>query len=136
MNANFSWRSPWSICDPIQVRPRDDLWTLGMISAPRSVRTVEGSLRELRQAGFARAVHVFEEPETEVQAGPQVHVHTNPRRLGLWPNWRQAASRLLEWSDTPFVLLCEDDISKALQVRDLPVEALHFRLEIRSANAR
>ncbi|HEY8503348.1 MAG TPA: hypothetical protein VIL46_02120, partial [Gemmataceae bacterium] len=35
---------------------------------------------------------------------------TNPERLGLWPNWRQAAERLLELSPAPFLLLCEDDI--------------------------
>ena len=84
---------------------------IAMISAPRTTRLVEQSLAELRRGGFTQSIHVFEEPGTDVSPAAGVIVHTHRRRRGLWPNWLSAAGFLLAETDSPFLLVCEDDIA-------------------------
>ena len=81
-----------------------------MISAPRSMRTVERTLAELRRGGFLGVIHVFQEPGTGIVPAPGVVVHTNSRRLGMWHNWRQAAEYLRHNATGDFLLVCEDDL--------------------------
>lgn len=83
---------------------------IAVISAPRPQRTVETTLKELRRAGFSQTIHVFEEPETNVASAPGIMIHTNATRLGLWPNWQSAAYFLLQTTNEPFLLICEDDL--------------------------
>src|SRR5262245_56367129 len=79
----------------VRVRPRRRLLAVGMVTAPRHVRTVEQSLAELRRAGFAQRVHVFQEPRTNLVARAGLRIKTHRRRLGLWRNWRYAARWML-----------------------------------------
>ncbi len=104
------------------VTPRPDCLAIAMLTAPRPVRTVDRSLTELRRAGFTQPIRVFAEPDTEVTPAPDVSVTVNPRRLGMWANWRQAAEWLLNHSSAPFLLICEDDIRLS---RDASLALLH-----------
>jgi hypothetical protein len=79
-------------------------------SAPRPVSTVECTLAELRRAGFDQTIHVFAEPETELREQLGVVLTRNHRRLGIWGNWRSAAACLLDNTDAPFLLICQDDL--------------------------
>jgi hypothetical protein len=94
----------------IRVRPRPRRLAIGMVTAPRHVRTVEQSLAELRRAGFRQTIHLFEEPRTRVARRRGVAIKTHRRRMGLWRNWRYAARWMLAHTTAPFILLCEDDI--------------------------
>lgn len=84
---------------------------IAMISAPRKTRLVENSLQQLRRGGFAQTIHVFEEPGTEVAPADGIIVHTHRERQGLWPNWLSAAHFLLDETESPYLLVCEDDIA-------------------------
>jgi Glycosyltransferase sugar-binding region containing DXD motif len=95
---------------PVAVVPKSGLLSIAMITAPRPARTVERSLTELRRAGFLQTIHVFEEPETDVAPRDGIVVETNPARRGLWGNWLHAARSMGRRTDSPFVLICEDDI--------------------------
>jgi hypothetical protein len=95
---------------PVAVVPRPELLSLAMITAPRPARTVDRSLSELRRAGFPQTINVFEEPQTDVEPLDGIVVETNPERRGLWGNWLHAARSMALRTDTPFVLICEDDI--------------------------
>ncbi|MBC8875611.1 MAG: glycosyltransferase [Planctomycetes bacterium] len=110
---------------PLPVAAQPDAWAIGMVSAPRPERTVENSLAELRRAGFSETIHLFEEPGTHTASMPGVLVHTNTRRRGVWHNWRDAAGFLLEHTDAPFLLVCEDDIELTADA----ALALHFALQ-------
>jgi hypothetical protein len=101
--------SQW-LQDRVWVTPRADVVAIAMISAPRPVRTVDRSLRELRNAGFSQPVCVFAEPGTDVAPAPGISVLANSERLGIWGNWKQAAEWLLEHSPAPFLMICEDDL--------------------------
>lgn len=119
---------------PVLVRPRPELFSLGMITAPRATPVVEESVRQLRLGGFEQSLHLFAEPESPWQAAKGVSVHRHPARLGSWGNFRFAAEYLLEQSQVPFLLLCEDDIllshdaALGLQhaVETLPTENLGY----------
>lgn len=94
----------------VTVEPRPELLSVGVITAPRPLSTLPQTLAELRRAGFPQPVRVFAEPGAPVPADPSLVVCRNATRLGLWGNWRAAAHHLLAETDTPFVLLCEDDV--------------------------
>lgn len=103
---------------------------IAMITAPRPRPTVGDSIAQLRRAGFAQTVRLFAEPDAPALDLPNVQVRRNARRLGLWPNWLNAATNLWAGSaaSTTHFLLCEDDIllcrgaADALQraARELP----------------
>jgi hypothetical protein len=105
-NANSASRLPAATA--VEVRP--EMLSIAMISAPRPVATVDLSLAELRRGGFSQSVTVFEEPETHVAQLDGVRVVTAERRLGMWRNWQRAARTMLAETDSPFILLCEDDL--------------------------
>jgi hypothetical protein len=94
----------------IRPLPGSDQLAIAMIGAPRPRPTIRRTLREMRRAGFTQPIYVFEEPGTRTQRRPGVVIHTNPRRLRMWQNWLQAARFLLEGTDAPYLLLCEDDL--------------------------
>jgi hypothetical protein len=89
---------------------RPAMLAIAMITAPRSVRTVDASLAAVRRGGFSQTIDIFAEPGVELAPQRDVKVHVNPTRLGAWRNWRQAAQRLLGNTTTPFLMICEDDI--------------------------
>jgi hypothetical protein len=100
----------------IVVDSRPTSLAMAMVTAPRSRPTLAHSLETIRSAGFTTEVHVFAEPGcTAEQWDSSIAVvpHFNPRRLGAWENWRQAATFLLEHSQAEFLVLCEDDIGLA-----------------------
>jgi GT2 family glycosyltransferase len=109
--ANPSELGPYpTLPAPVAVAADPGLLAVAMITAPRPVPTAERSLFELRRAGFGQTAHVFEEPGTDLPLRPGVRLFANSHRLGAWGNWRRAAESLLELSDAPFLLVCEDDI--------------------------
>ncbi|MDX1948720.1 MAG: glycosyltransferase family 2 protein [Pirellulaceae bacterium] len=81
-----------------------------MTSAPRTFRTVERSLLDLRRAGFSQPIHLFEEPGAAAKLLPGVFRHRNRRQLGMWPNWARAARFLLAETTARWLLICEDDL--------------------------
>jgi len=94
----------------ITVDPAPALWVIGMTAAPRPQPRVERSIGQLRQAGFVEPVHIFAEPGTKVTPMADVFIHQNARRLGVWLNWRSAATYLLQTTNAPWIVLCQDDI--------------------------
>lgn len=98
---------------PIRVGPRRELLSIALCTAPRPARTVERTIDELRRAGFDETIHVFQEPGTEVARTAGVRVSTNRKRLGIWRNWKRAARTILARTETPFLLICEDDVAFA-----------------------
>lgn len=86
---------------------------IGMVTAPRPQPLADRTLSELRRAGFVQTIHVFAEPESRVTPQSNVVLHRHARRLGMWGNWLFAARSLLRQCESPFVLICEDDLSLA-----------------------
>lgn len=84
--------------------------SIGIITAPRPVPTIDLTITELRHGGFDQPLTVFAEPGSVVDDWPGVTVHRNPNRLGLWANWLQAAAALLRETDSQFLMVCEDDL--------------------------
>src|SRR5262249_25850689 len=76
----------------------------------RSLSTLAQTIAELRRAGFTQPTHVFAEPAAPVPNDPGLVVHRNATRLGMWGNWLAAARLLLDQTDAPFLLICEDDV--------------------------
>ncbi|MGO9113218.1 MAG: glycosyltransferase [Thermoguttaceae bacterium] len=83
---------------------------IAMITAPRSVRTIDASLATMRRGGFSQTIEVFAEPGVDLAPQPNITVFPNPTRLGAWRNWRQAGQWLLANTTAPFLMVCEDDI--------------------------
>ena len=101
---------------PIEVTVDPDAAAVGVITAPRKPATLDTTLASLRSGGFSQEIHVFAEPKT-LRAGwsfPSTRLHQNPQRLGLYPNWLNAARWLLTHTDKPWILLCEDDVEFSL----------------------
>ncbi len=97
----------------IEVEHDPGLLSVGVITAPRPISTLPQTVSELRRAGFTQPAHVFAEPSAPVPNDPGLVVHRNPTRLGLWGNWAAAARRMLDETDSPFLLICEDDVRLA-----------------------
>lgn len=95
---------------PRVVQPRLEQIGIGIVTAPRELPTLPTTLLELRRAGFLGVLHVFAEPGSSVAPHPGMVAHEHPTRLGLWGNWLHAARSMLQLSEAPFVLLCEDDL--------------------------
>ena len=93
-------------CDPAQI-------SIAMVTAPRPVSTVEQSISELRRAGFPQMVHLFAEPGSTAVNSTDVVTYANGKLRGAWHNWLESAKSMLVKSDSPFILLCEDDIRLA-----------------------
>jgi GT2 family glycosyltransferase len=98
---------------PVTVAYQPSLVSIAMVTAPRPVSTLQRSISELRQAGFPQTVHLFAEPGSTAVAGNDVVTHANDKPLGAWHNWQQAAEAMLVACDSPFILVCEDDIRLA-----------------------
>jgi hypothetical protein len=94
----------------IEVALVPGLVAVGVTTAPRPMSTLPQTVAELRRAGFTQPTHVFAEPATPVPNDPGIVVHRNAARLGMWGNYTAAARWLLDHTDAPFVLLCEDDV--------------------------
>jgi glycosyltransferase involved in cell wall biosynthesis len=84
--------------------------SIAIITAPRPVPTIDLTIVELRHGGFHQPLTVFAEPGSRIDDSPGVIVRRNPECLGLWGNWLQAAAALLTETDSPFVMICEDDL--------------------------
>jgi hypothetical protein len=106
-------KSPEAVCGPIRVQPRPELFALAMISAPRPAPTVNRTIAEVRHGGFTQRLRVFAEPGSVVAGPPGVEIARNRNRLGMWPNWLQAAEYLLGQTAAPYLVLFEDDLELA-----------------------
>jgi Nif11 domain len=98
--------------DPIEVAVNHEALAIAVITAPRTPPTLESTLVGLREGGFTQTIHVFAEPNSlpDGWCFPGVQFHQNSERLGLYPNWLNAARWLLSHTDRPYLLLCEDDV--------------------------
>jgi hypothetical protein len=86
-------------------------WAIGVVTAPRSTPTLEGTLQSLAAAGWSEP-WLFAEPGSEIPAG-FFHLKRSDRgtTLGLWPNWFLGLSELvLRFPSADAYLMCEDDI--------------------------
>lgn len=82
---------------------------VGVITAPREVPTLAGTIDSLRAAGFSQPVRVFAEPGSELPGRAGVAYIQRPRWLGLFGNWLGALEQLVD-TDARYVLVCEDDV--------------------------
>ena len=94
----------------IEVQYDPGLISVAVITAPRPISTLPQTISELRRAGFTQPTHVFAEPTAPVSNDSGLRVHRNSTRLGLWRNWLGAARAMLAGTDSPFLLICEDDV--------------------------
>lgn len=90
-----------------------EMLAIAMITAPRPVETASDTIAELRFGGFDQTIHVFAEPGSPDLAVGNVVVTPNEHRLGNWRNWWRAAVSMLDHTDAPFILICEDDLQLA-----------------------
>ena len=98
---------------PVKVIVQPSQLSIAMVTAPRPISTVERSLTELRHGGFTQRVHLFSEPGSSLLCQSDVVTHQHSKRLGAWKNWITTAQTMLDECDSPFILLCEDDIRLA-----------------------
>lgn len=89
---------------------------IGIITAPRKPPTLENTISSLKKAGFSQTIHVFAEPETNTinEHFQKIKLHKNSHKLGLYPNWLNAAKWLLDNTSAPYILICEDDVEFCL----------------------
>lgn len=98
---------------PIAVALDSALVSVAMVTAPRPISMVERSIAELRAAGFCQPIQLFADAESPSNDSAGVVTHVSDRGLGSWKNWLRAAHAMLNDGDSPFILLCEDDIELA-----------------------
>lgn len=90
-----------------------------IITAPRPRATLEQSLWSYRmQGGFDGDVTIFADGaippfRSDYLRGFKGHIVLNPRKLGNLRNWWGAFSWLLSATDSPWLMICEDDITWA-----------------------
>lgn len=84
---------------------------IGMITAPRVIRTLDASVESFRGGRFHQHLHLFSEPGTlpAEWKSPSVVVHRNSVRLGCVGNWLQAAKWLVQHTPASHLMICEDD---------------------------
>lgn len=93
---------------------------VGIITAPRNKPTLPQSFASYRNAGFEFLTHVFAEPGyIPIPTTANVRVHRNEVKLGNLRNWVNALSYLLTHTHEPWLMVCEDDISWAVNAVDL-----------------
>lgn len=87
---------------------------IGIITAPRARPTITESIGSLRHAGFGGDITIFAEPGSELPVCDGCHVMRNDHRKGNFRNWVAA----LQWCAVAprhdWIMICEDDISWAL----------------------
>lgn len=85
--------------------------SVGMLTAPRAKVTLHRSIDSFRRAGFQEEVTLFAEPGAAVSGiDGSIHVEHNLKRLGNTENFKRALSTLLKRTDTPWVMVLEDDV--------------------------
>ncbi len=101
---------PGLVVDPLE----PGALAIAVITAPRPRTTLRETLSGLRRAGFSQLVRVFAEPRSalagEIDGLTDVDGVMHTRKLGCLGNWLTAAKSLLEETDAPWLLLCEDDV--------------------------
>lgn len=99
---------------------------VGIITAPRAVPTIARSFASYTAAGFAGPTYVFAEPGAHVDLpAANVHVRRNETRKGNFRNWVKALEALVAVSGDPWIMICEDDISWAVNAADILRKDLH-----------
>lgn len=98
-------------------------WAVGMTTAPRRESTVRQALASHRLNGWEPIL--FAEPGSDL-AGIDAPIVQNTERLGVWFNWVQQATKLLEWfPDATHILTTQDDCEFVPGTREL-VDAYTF----------
>ncbi len=87
--------------------------SVAMVTAPRPIGMVERSIAELRTAGFHQPIQLFADAGSPSNDLAGVVTHVSDHGLGCWHNWLRAAHAMLNDGDSPFIMLCEDDIELA-----------------------
>jgi hypothetical protein len=98
--------------DPqLQVGRAVQLWSVGVLTAPRAEPTLERTLRSLAKAGWDE-VRLFAEPGAAIPRGfPERRVTRRSERVHAWPNFLLALMELLlRQPHADAYLLCEDDV--------------------------
>jgi len=104
----------------------------GIITAPRPKPTLEHSLISYRMKGqFENTVHIFADGEvqpfrSDYLRGWDGTITINTRKLGNLRNWWGAFTWLMSNTDSPWLMICEDDITwaeNASQVLETELQA-------------
>lgn len=83
---------------------------IGMIAAPRDL-DLNQAIDELGRAGFYEPIHVFCEPGVRpIRSRHPTIRHNNELRRGVMGNWRHCLAWLLDNTNEPYLLVCEDDV--------------------------
>lgn len=103
-----------------------NLLSVGIIAAPRSVMYLSQSLESYFHE-WQISPCVFAEPGTpSFMYECRVTRYDNTQRLGGVRNWLRAAKYLIANSDSPFIMICEDDILWTEGAADKIVGLLNF----------
>ena len=82
-------------------------WAVGMTTAPRRESTIRRALAGLRINGWEPTI--FAEPGSDLD-GIDAPIVNNPVRLGVWHNWVQQATSLIDWyPEATHILTMQDD---------------------------
>jgi hypothetical protein len=85
--------------------------SFSVIAAPRRVNYLGESLASFRAEWGNVPVHVYEEPGTSKYIGRnQVIVHNNYKTFGCVGNWCNAVLDTYNTTNTPYIMIMEDDI--------------------------
>lgn len=83
--------------------------SIAIRTAPREVSYLGQTVQSLRSAFPGTNLHLFAEPDSPIV--PDVVVHQNDRCLGIYANFIKALSFLVENTEGPRYMVCEDDIA-------------------------
>ncbi|RPH72731.1 MAG: hypothetical protein EHM78_02175 [Myxococcaceae bacterium] len=83
---------------------------IAYITAPRPVLTLERSLASMRDAGFDQDIRIFSDGSVDCRLDENMYVRRNVPLLGNLRNWLKALRTLVEITQEPFLMVCEDDI--------------------------
>lgn len=91
--------------------------TVGITTAERSEPYLSRTLESLRNSSWSGGVYIRSEPGVVLPALPDgSSIYINETRQGCFHNWHQAAWHLVEHSNTPWILLLQDDVIFAADV--------------------
>lgn len=83
--------------------------SIAIRTAPRKVSYLKQTVQSLRSTFPGTDLHLFAEPDSPIVPG--VVVHQNVQRLGIYANFIKALSFLVDNTEGPRYMVCEDDIA-------------------------
>lgn len=91
-------------------------YDLGLITSLRSQESLINSINSLRNCGFQKKINIFIDKIDNncdpnfVSSLPNLAIHVSSEKLGMVENTRIAWEYLYQTTDSPWVIVCEDDI--------------------------